>query len=111
MTESRKIHLAMINSFNIITRKTSYNRVVNSDIPLFAHDIYDGPTKIDIEYMIKHFESVEMFEKCMELKNVIDLIETGSNKNGELICECDFPDPKKYTIKTKCETCKRQILA
>lgn len=109
MTEQQRVHVAMINSFNVLTKRTTVGRVVYSDIPLIAHDLHLGVDEKALSFMISYFESIEMFEKCEELKKIY---QSTFDDEGALIqdlCECEYPDPKKYSKKTKCETCKKPI--
>lgn len=109
MTECKKIHIAMINSFNVLTKKTNVNKVIYSDLPLLAHDVQGGIDEPTLRFITKYFESIEMFEKCAELDKIRESIAAPGELIDESICGCDLPNPMKYSRKTKCETCKKQI--
>jgi hypothetical protein len=110
MNKDQKVHIAMINSFNVITGKASLEDVLDSGITLLAHAPADDLDYRNIELIILYFESVEMFEHCSILKEYL-----AENYNEDKTikyngCECDMPDIQEYTDKVKCSVCNKRII-
>jgi hypothetical protein len=109
MTDAKKVHIAVINSFNVITKRATVSKILSSDVPVFAHDVLNGLDRRSMNLIIKHLEKVEMFEKCAELKKIRVPAPKKVSQIYDDICECSFPDIRIYSKKTKCETCKKQV--
>lgn len=110
MIEEKKIHIAMVNSFNVITKRVSVGKVLYSDIPLFAHDFHNGADAETLKAIIAYFEVNEMFERCAELKDLLTKMNGNSIADSGISCQCKFPELKTYSNKTKCAKCKKQLL-
>jgi hypothetical protein len=109
MTEQQKIHVAMINSFNVITGKATIDDVLDSNVALFSHDFNEELQYDNLMFILKYFEQIEMFDKCSEFMVFIDSTFDRKGKHKEKACECPYPDIKSYGLKTKCDTCNRKI--
>jgi hypothetical protein len=109
MTEHQKVHIAMINSYNVITGKCKWTDVLNSNIPYFAHTLDGSVNLFELNQIIFYFRSLEMFEECAKLQ---EYLEENFDKEGnktEEGCACDYPVIKKYSIKTICSSCKKKV--
>jgi len=109
MTETQVIHVGMINSFNLITGKNTIDEIALSDVSLFAHnpDIEIGVDLVSV--MIEYFQSLEMFEHCLELMTSIAL---NFNDDGTSIfveCTCEQPLITKYSRRMICGNCKNRL--
>lgn len=109
MTEQQKIHIAMINSFNVITGKATLDDIMDSNIPLFSHDFNEEYNYDNIMFITDYFSKIEMFEECVELQQFIASTFDKSGKHKEKVCECPYPKIEKYEEKTKCASCKMKI--
>ena len=109
MTEEQKIHLAMINSYKILTGSEDANAIASSDIPLFSHNFLNGITIDELRFIIDYFTDIEMFEECAGLQKVMkEMFNDDGSKKG-IPCKCPHPTVDKYSLKTKCSTCKKRI--
>lgn len=109
MTKEQAIYVGMINSYNLITDRATFEEIILSGLSVFAHHPDEEIDKENIELMIRYFQSLEMFEYCAELK---EHISKNYDSEGNPItneCECEFPMIKKYTYKIKCSNCKKRI--
>ena len=109
MTEQQKIHIAMINSFNVILEKATIDDVLDSNLPLFSHDFDDELQYDNMVFILKYFEQIEMFDKCSEFKAFIDKTFDNRGQHKEKACGCAYPDIKLYEPKIKCSTCNMKI--
>ena len=109
MKEARDIHIAMMNSYNMLTEKASIEQIINSGVGLFAHSPEEDSQLESVEFMISYFKNIEMYEKCSELKKYIDntFDEHGLYKEDK--CECEMPEIYEYTPKVKCSICKLRV--
>jgi hypothetical protein len=109
MTEQQRIHIAMLNSYNVVMEKAEVDEILSSGIPMFAHVPNEDVTMEAVEFMIYYFKSHEMFEYCAALKEYINnnFEEDGTPKmNG---CECELPEISGYTEKVTCLKCNKRI--
>lgn len=77
-----RLHEAFTNSFDVIVKKKDpYPFIEEEGDVVFAHDIAK-PLRIDqLHYMLGYWENVEEYEKCAELKNLIDELERLSTRD------------------------------
>lgn len=62
------------NSYLVITNKVSYKQMMKtrkSDV-VFAHNPDSGATKEDLDNMLRYYEGTEEYEKCAEIKEIMD---------------------------------------
>lgn len=109
MTEQQKIHIAMVNSFNVIVGNATVDDILDSNVPLFSHDFDDEFQYDNLMFILKYFEQIEMFDKCATLSAFIDRTFDKAGRHKEKACECPYPDVKVYEPKTKCSSCDRKI--
>jgi hypothetical protein len=109
MTQEQRIHIGMINSFNLITERNTLEEIASSDISLFAH-LPDEEIPLElIQLMMTYFQSFEMFENCAELMEYIAL---NFNDDGTRIiddCVCPQPLITDYSKRTYCGTCEKRL--
>jgi len=109
MTEQQKIHIAMVNSFNVLTKRVSIEQIFNSDIPMFSHAIEDEPNFNNVMFIVKYFEKVEMFEECLLLKMYADETFDEDGNFIEELCECPYPKIIEYSFQTECKICNLKL--
>lgn len=110
MNKTQTMHLAMINSYNLLTNRATMEDIIESDIIVFGHNP-DEP--LDEEYfkkIIEYFQDNEMYEICSEL---LDVYKTTFNHMYEVshYCECDQPIIKGYSKNMYCIKCNGIIKA
>jgi hypothetical protein len=108
MTEKQYIHVAMINSFNLLVNAASIDELVRAGLPMLAHDPIGDVTSAELDNIIDYFESIEMYEKCSKLKKLY--IGFDIKNNNYEVCECDFPVITRYTSDIRCEKCRKRIV-
>jgi hypothetical protein len=109
MNEQQRVHIAMLNSYNLVTEKATIEDILDSSIPIFAHIPNDDITIDAIEFMIYYFKSHEMFEYCAKLKEYIqeNFNEDGTHKDNS--CKCDLPEISDYSERIRCLLCNKII--
>jgi hypothetical protein len=106
MKEEKRIHIAMINSFNVLLGKATYEDVANSDIPYFTFQPDWMKDSSFVKMINQYFESKEMYEYCNELHHLIELFEIEEN---ELECSCKYPIINIYSDSVRCEICNKYM--
>jgi hypothetical protein len=111
MNEKQRIHIAMMNSYNTLTNKARIVEIVESALPIFGH-VIDKPLRaVDLEFVQKYFESIEEYEKCIELAFVyMELFDDNGKMKKIETCDCDMPGMPKYDDKMKCTICDKYIV-
>jgi len=109
MTQEQTIHVGVINSFNLITERNSFEEIVESDLSLFAHNPNVDPPIEVINFMIDYFKSYEFFENCAELMQYL-----GENYDDDGVfihreCECSLPLITEYSEKMYCGICDKRL--
>ena len=109
MKQEQIIHIGMINSFNVITGKNTFDEIINSDVNVFAHAPDEEPPAELIQLMIEYFSSFEMFEKCIELTLYLEenFNQDGSSKEEK--CDCTLPVIQSYSRKMYCKICNKRL--
>jgi hypothetical protein len=79
-------HIAMVNSFNVITSRSSVEEVMEAGIGYFGHEIGGEFDSTEITRVLKYFEKLEMYEYCSELSKVIYELDKEMP-----MCDCDYP--------------------
>lgn len=67
-----EIHIAFINSYDVIILGKKPLDMLNGETGWFAHNPKGKPTKDEIDGMLNYFELIEDYEKCLEIKTYID---------------------------------------
>lgn len=75
--KEQEIMIAAIeNSYLMLTGKISLKDIITLDehmeIAITAYDPEEGPTEVQLDTIIKHFEGTEEYEKCAEIKAIKD---------------------------------------
>lgn len=110
MKQKQLIHIAMLNSYNVITGKIDEHIVMETAIPMFAHVPNEDLPEKNLTSIIKYFESLEMYEECEELKKEYDLRFDSSGEPRDELCECEYPTILKYNWEqTRCGICKNLL--
>jgi len=109
MNTKQILHIAMMNSFNILTNLATIEEVIDSELNITAHVPTEELTPNVYDMLIDYFQDVEMYEKCVTLTQ---LKESLFNEDGTIkvvSCECDYPEFNSYTGEIKCYKCKKTI--
>jgi hypothetical protein len=109
MKQEQIIHIGMINSFNVITGRNTYDEIINSDVNVFAHAPDEEPPFELIKLMIEYFSSFEMFEKCIELTLYLEDNFNQDGSSREEKCECILPVIQGYSKKMYCKNCNKRL--
>jgi hypothetical protein len=84
LTESEKYEMEQVmiqkafeNSYKIITKKTTFEELMNvksafGQKAILIYDPSEKPDKEVIEDIINYYEEEEEYEKCAELKKILD---------------------------------------
>lgn len=109
MNTQQTIHLAMINSYNVILGYATVDEVLDSGIAVFTH-MPNYEVDLDVLYlMLAYFQEIEMYENCSSL---VEYINKNWNEDGtkkDVYCECDQPSFDKYEAEMKCKKCDKTI--
>lgn len=109
MKQSQVVHLGMINSYNVLVNKVSVDEIIFSGIVAFAHSPEEKDAKQSVEFMIKYFQDIEMYEKCSALKKYIEETFDENGKYKEPFCDCEYPDIKEYSKIPTCSVCNLKL--
>lgn len=73
MTDEEKLHVAMINSYDVIVNNLLPESIIveQKGIGLFAHDFQNPLDEEEVSNMIGYFISIEEYEKCAKLDIVL----------------------------------------
>ena len=109
MNKNQVVHIGMINSFNLLTERFTFQDIAMSGIAMFAHTPDEDISAKELDYMIIYFQEIDMFEHCAEL---LDYRKKNFDENDQSIiekCECKFPEIKQYKLKSICSVCKKRL--
>lgn len=109
MTKEQMIHISMVNSYNVITKKATVEQVSNSGIGLFCHSPEEKDGMESIKFMITYFQDLEMYEKCSALKEYINETFNDDGTYKEEKCNCTYPEIESYSPIVKCSVCSMTI--
>lgn len=109
---SKKKYFAMVNTFNVLTNKTTYDDVFSSNIGYVYVEPHKDIGFNHINEMINYFEGLEMYENCAELLFIRreDFNDDGTKKPNAPKCECIHPKVSVYSLYSRCGTCNLRIL-
>lgn len=66
------VHIAMINSFNVIILEYDWEEIVDGKNPYFAHNIAKRfPSIRDLEKILNYFIEQEDYKRCAALQRYI----------------------------------------
>tara|TARA_R110002051_G_scaffold101848_2_gene172976 strand:+ start:1061 stop:1357 length:297 start_codon:yes stop_codon:yes gene_type:complete len=84
LTESERIHMEQImvekafeNSYKVITKRKTFEELIDTKTSIgtraiLIYDPSEGYDEFTLEDMIDYFEEDEEYEKCAELKKILD---------------------------------------
>jgi hypothetical protein len=73
MSDDEKLHLAMINSYDVIVNNMPPEGIIveQNGIGLFAHDFERPLEKHDVSSIIDYFVEIEEYERCVRLDCIL----------------------------------------
>jgi hypothetical protein len=110
MTKRQMIHVSMLNSYNLITGKNTFDDILKSNIAMFAHQPDEMLDIENIEFMIQYFQELDMYELCIDLVEYKNKMFDDEGNFISKLCECEYPSIKDYSLETKCSTCNNTIV-
>ena len=84
LNEAEKIHMEQVmiekafeNSFKVVTKRTTFEELMDvktkfGQRAILIYDPGEGYDDLVLEDMIDYFEGTEEYEKCAELKKILD---------------------------------------
>ena len=109
MKQSQIAHISMINSYNVLVEKINIDKIILSGLGTFSHSVEEKDAKKSVEFMIKYFQDMEMYEKCAGLQKYIDETFDEDGNYIENICNCEYPDIKEYNPIPICLICNTKL--
>jgi hypothetical protein len=71
MTEL-ELHIAFLNSYDVILNGIPPEDITNTDVGVFIHNPSLPAKKKDVEDLLKYFEEIEDYDKCIKIKSYIN---------------------------------------
>lgn len=109
MDEKELLHEAMMNSFNVITEKSTVDKIEKSGFPVFVHFPERNVDKDSVKLITMYFIMEESYEKCDELKRAYQKIFNEDMPN--VMCKCVKPlfyqDDKGHIV---CKNCSEVLV-
>jgi len=109
MTDKQLLHIAMENSYNIVTGATTLEDILNTDMIIFCHHPEEPIDYPNLSLMIIYYEKIEHYEKCQKLKEIVDNLFIQNSSIDPNECKCDLPSIKKYATPMVCGSCKKVL--
>lgn len=109
MNKEQSIHVGMINSYNLLMERATFDEILTAGLGVFAHIPDEDIDYKNVELIILYFQELQMFEHCAHLKKYL---EENYNKDGSFKveeCECYLPEIVQYTNKMKCANCNKRL--
>lgn len=109
MNEKQMLHVAMQNSYNVITHKCTIQEVEEDGTPLFIHFPDRDVDKASIKIMVMYFIVEEEYEKCKELTELYELL--FQEEMPQLLCDCSKPYYEMTDDdEIECSNCGRKVI-
>jgi hypothetical protein len=108
MNTKQTIHIAMINSFNVITGRATIDEILRAGMGIFTYLPDEDVEKKHLTEMIRYFADREMYEHCSELKDFCEQHFPDDIKS-DAHCRCELPEIKRYAKMMKCSKCKKLL--
>lgn len=74
--EDKILEVAYDNSYRVLFKELTFDELIdaegNGGTAILAFDPDEGPKKSQLEMMIDYYESQEWFERCSEIKKLLD---------------------------------------
>lgn len=109
MNTKQTIHVAMLNSFNVITGRATIEEVLKAGMGVFIYLPNEDVEKNHVTEMIKYFAEREMYEHCSELRDFCEQYFPEEDVEKDAHCRCDLPEIKRYSKLMKCAKCKKLL--
>ncbi len=74
MTDEEIVHVAMLNSYDVLVKKDDVDLFLETDESYFAHDISTLITNDELADMISYWQELEEYERCSELIKLMKVI-------------------------------------
>jgi hypothetical protein len=72
LDEDHILDVAMRNSYDIIVNKLDAGEILMTDFGFLVHNPAKPLKKEEVTNMIYYFQSIEEYEKCIELKKIME---------------------------------------
>ena len=109
MTDKQVIHISMLNSYNLITGRASFDEIMDSGVGFFAHLPTDPLDESTFKLLTWYFSEREMFEECAKLKATYELLFNSDGTLRDTLCECNYPVIDFYSQHMLCGECGNLI--
>jgi hypothetical protein len=109
MTDNQVLHISMLNSFNLITGRATFDEIMDSGVGFFSHMPTQAIDSEVFKLIIWYFQDREMFEYCAELSKIYKEIFNEDGTPKEVVCECEYPDIETYVPRAICSICNNTI--
>lgn len=108
MDEKELLYRAIINSYEVITRKKTVAEIEEYSLPAFIHEPDKGIDKKSIKVMVIYFLQEEDYLKCKELSDEYEIL--FNEKMPSLVCGCRCPELQLIDDDTiQCKSCRTRI--
>lgn len=104
-------HIGMVNTYNIVLGNATHEEIKAAGLNVLLYDPDEEVTLKLLEFMVKYFSSLEMYEECVNLNEYMrdKFNEDGTLKNVIEYCECEYPKIGKYKKPMICGECEKVI--
>ena len=72
LSDDEELHMAHLNSYDVIVMGADIQTIINTDIYMFMHDPSYPHEEEDVLLLLKYFEEIEEYEKCIIIKKFYD---------------------------------------
>jgi len=72
LSDDEELHMAYLNSYDVIVMGADIKSIIDSDIYMFVHDPSYPYEKEDVLLLLKYFEDIEDYERCIIIKDFYD---------------------------------------
>lgn len=109
MNEKELLHHAIVNSYEVITRKKTVAEIEENGLPAFIHEPDQDIDKKSIKVMVIYFMQQEDYLKCKDLSDEYELL--FNEKIPSLVCGCKVPEFRLVDDDIiQCKSCRKQII-
>jgi hypothetical protein len=67
-----ELHMAFLNSYDVIINGIPPETITNTDVAMFIHNPSLPAQKKDLEDLLKYFEEIEDYNKCIYIKSYMN---------------------------------------
>lgn len=72
LSEDEELHIAHLNSYDIIVMGADVKTILDTDTYMFMHDPSYPYEEEDVLLLLKYFEDIEDYERCIIIKDFYD---------------------------------------